>query len=374
MKILFLTNLPSPYRVDFFNQLVRCGIDVTVLFERNKAQNRTTKWRSEEEILFQEVYLKSIKIGDESSLALDAIKYIKKKEYDLIVIGGYSTITSMICIEYMRLKNIPFILNADGGKISQDSWIKNRIKKHFIGAASAWLSSGFVATNYFVHYGANRDKVYEYPFSSIKNADIEKPLNEADKEKLRKKLNVKERFVVLSVGRFSYDRGYGKGFDVLLKIASVLKNLDIAFVIVGDEPTREFVELKEKNGLDNVYYIGFKSKSELADYYRMSDLFILMTRGDVWGLVINEAMSYGLPIISSDKCVAGLELVDDNNGFIVNPEDFLQASKDIQLLYNDKSLLKKFSESSLKKISKYTIENMAKVHFDIFSKLIKAQR
>lgn len=371
MKILYLTNLPSPYRVDFFNELVRCGIDVTVLFERNNAQNRDKKWRSEEKVLFQEIYLKSLKIGDESSLALDAIKYIKKKDYDLIVVGGYSTITSMVCIEYMRLKNIPFILNADGGMVSQDSWIRNKIKKHFIGAAAAWLSSGSVTTNYFVHYGAKRDDVYEYPFSSIKNADIERPLNEEGKEILRKKLKVKERFVVLSVGRFSYNRGYGKGFDTVLKIASVLKNLDIAFVIVGDEPTHEFVELKEKNGLDNVYYIGFKSKSELADYYRMSDLFILMTRGDVWGLVINEAMSYGLPIISSDKCVAGLELVDENNGFVVDSEDFLQASTAIQQLYNDESLLKKCSESSLKKISKYTIENMAKVQFDVFCKLIK---
>ena len=79
MKILYLTNLPSPYRVEFFNELVRCGIDVTVLFERNNAQDRNEKWRSDEKILFQEIYLKSIKIGNESSLALDAIKYIKKK-------------------------------------------------------------------------------------------------------------------------------------------------------------------------------------------------------------------------------------------------------------------------------------------------------
>lgn len=371
MKILYLTNLPSPYRVEFFNELVRYGIDLTVLFQRCNAQNRDKKWHSEEKKLFQEIYLKSVKIGNESSFTFDAIKYLREKKYDLIVIDGYSSITAMICIEYLRIRKIPFVLSADGGRVSQDSWIKKKIKRLFIGAASAWLSSGSVTTNYLVHYGAKREEVYEYPFSSLKNADIEKPLNEDEKESLRKELNIKEQFVVLSVGRFSYNQGYGKGFDVVLKIASVLKKLDIAFVIVGDEPTREFVELKEKNGLDNVYYIGFKSKSELADYYRMSDLFILMTRGDVWGLVINEAMSYGLPIISSDKCVAGLELVDDDNGFIVNPEDFLQASKDIQLLYHDKSILKKFSESSLKKISNYTIENMAKVQFNIFSKLIK---
>ena len=370
MKILYLTNLPSPYRVDFFNELVRCGINVTVMFERTNAQDRNQKWRSNEKALFQEIYLKSIKIGNESSLSLEALKHINEKDYDLIVIGGYSTITSMICIEYMRLKNIPFILNADGGRVSQDSWLKKKIKKHFIGAASAWLSSGSVTTNYLVHSGAKRDKVYEFPFSSIKKADIEEPLNEEEKEKLRKKLKIKEQFVVLSVGRFSYNQGYGKGFDTILKIASLLKKLDIAFVIVGDNPTREFVELKEKNGLDNVYFIGYKSKNELADYYKMSNLFILMTRGDVWGLVINEGMSYGLPVITSDKCVAGLELVDEDNGFIVNSEDVLQASNAIQLLYNDKSIIKKFSESSLKKISNYTIENMARRHLEIFNKII----
>ena len=95
-----------------------------------------------------------------------------------------------------------------------------------------------------------------------------------------------------------------------------------------------------------------------------------MTRGDVWGLVINEAMSHGLPIITSDKCVAGLELVDRSNGFIVDSENSQQASDIIRLLYNNQSLVDKLSESSLKKISNYTIESMAKRHLEIFNKII----
>ena len=76
--------------------------------------------------------------------------------------------------------------------------------------------------------------------------------------------------------------------------------------IVGDEPTQEFIEMKNNMKLDNIVFVGFKTKKELKDYYIAADVFCLQTRGDVWGLVVNEAMAYGLPIITTDKCVAGM--------------------------------------------------------------------
>ena len=66
--------------------------------------------------------------------------------------------------------------------------------------------------------------------------------------------------------------------------------------IVGDEPTQEFVEMKNNMKLDNVVFVGFKTKEELKDYYIAADVFCLQTRGDVWGLVVNEAMHTDCPL------------------------------------------------------------------------------
>ena len=62
----------------------------------------------------------------------------------------------------------------------------------------------------------------------------------------------------------------------------------------------------------------FMRKDQLKEYFLISDLFILPTKEDIWGLVMNEAMGYGLPVITTDKCIAGVELITDEiNGYIV---------------------------------------------------------
>ena len=102
-----------------------------------------------------------------------------------------------------------------------------------------------------------------------------------------------------------------------------------------------------------------------------SDLFVLPTRKDVWGLVINEAMCYGLPVITTDKCVSGLELVKDyENGFITPVNDSKNLAEKIRKVMKDNELSAKMSKNNLIKIKKYTIENMAKETMEILESIL----
>lgn len=141
--------------------------------------------------------------------------------------------------------------------------------------------------------------------------------------------------------------------------------------IVGGEPTEEYIKLKQDFNLTNVHFIGFKSKKELKQYYMASDLFVLPTRQDVWGLVINEAMAYGLPVITTNKCIAGLELIkNQENGFIVPINNAEILADKINEILGNEIILKKIAENNLKKIKKYTIENMADEHMCIFRRIL----
>ena len=172
--------------------------------------------------------------------------------------------------------------------------------------------------------------------------------------------------MILTVGRFSYMKGYGKGFDVLLNAIRFCPE-NYSLYIVGDEPTQEFVEMKKKMNLKNVFFVGFKTKDELKEYYKAADVFCLQTRGDVWGLVINEAMAYGLPVITTDKCIAGLELVENGvNGYIVPVEDAQCVAEKVMHIGQHNELQQKMCENSLSKIRNYTIENMTLVHKAVF--------
>jgi glycosyltransferase involved in cell wall biosynthesis len=130
------------------------------------------------------------------------------------------------------------------------------------------------------------------------------------------------------------------------------------------------MKLKEDYKVSNVHFVGFKNKETLEKYYKSSDLFILPTRGDTWGLVINEAMAYGLPIITTDRCIAGTELVDDENGKIIPTESVEAIVEAVRTLINDEIKLKEMGQKSLEKIRWYTFESMAKVHIDFFENKI----
>lgn len=361
MKILFLTNIPSPYRVAFFNELGKsCAL--TVAFEGNFATDRNQQWQAENAVNFTAVWLNGVRLGSDKFLSFSILKLLQQA-WNAIIVGGYSTPTGMLGIEYMRLKKIPFYVEVDGGLVRADSKLKFNLKKHFISAASGWFSSGKETTKYLTHYGANPAKIYEYPFTSLMEKDI-LPRIPTDEQKqiIRKELGITEEKVLISVGQFIHRKGY----DLLLQAANHLPK-DIGIYIIGDKPTAEYLALQKELNLTQVHFVGFQSKEKLKKWYQAADLFVLPTREDIWGLVINEAMGQGLSIITTDKCVAGLELVKEGkNGYIVPVEDVPALTHAMTLVFAQD--YRAMGQKSLEFIKPYTIENMVQRHLEILIK------
>ena len=367
IKVLYQVNIPSPYRIDFFNELGK-NCDLTVLFERYESKGREANWHNYNFDNFKGVFLKGINFKANVALSLEVIKYLKPNKFDIIIIGGYSTPTGMLAISYLKNRKIPFILNVDGGLIPKnEKKIKKIIKKYFLSSANYWLSTGKLTNEYLMYYGASPDNIYIYPFTTMFRQEVlDEPLSIKEKERYKNKLSIKEKKMILTVGRFIYS----KGFDVLLKASRNLPD-DSGIYIIGGTPTNEYLNLKRELNLQNIHFLDFKEKEDLILYYKASDLFVLPTREDIWGLVINEAMANGLPVITTDKCVAGVELINDyENGFIVPVDNETILNDRIhQLVCNDK-LLHNIAKNNIEKISNYTIEQMALVHVDIFRKIL----
>lgn len=355
MRVLFMTNMPSPYRVDFFNELGKY-CELTVMFERDRDHSRDARYKAGRFKQFKAVFPKGIPVGDAEAFCPTVVRLLSKEKFDCIIVGNYYSPTGMLAIEYMHMRRIPFILSTDGGMIKENSGFKYRLKRHFIGSASGWLSTGKMTTDYLVHYGADREKTTIYPFTSLRKSDIlTVPLTKEEKRTLRQKLGIKEKKIVISVGQFIYRKGY----DVLFNACADL-NEEIGVYIIGGTPTEDYLKMKADLHLDRVHFVDFMSKRDLAEYYKAADLFVLPTREDIWGLVINEAMAYGLPVVTTDCCVAGVELVEKGiTGQIVPAEDVNQLRAAI---IENVDYLDSIPQACLQKIGSYTIEEMAKRH------------
>lgn len=370
MKILFTSNYPSPYRVDFFNELGK-SCDVTVLFEEKPEQqiHRNQNWFKNNFQYFKVIFLKQYNIINKK-ISLDICKHLSRDKFDIIVVCNYSTLSGILAISYMKVKKISFAIEIDGAIVKNEVSIKEKLKcklkKYLISSAHWWFSTSSMADDYYLRYGAKRDHIYRYPFSSFKEEDIvEKPIDYFHKEYLKKRLGISESKVILSIGQFIYR----KGFDILLDACKSMPR-DVGIYIIGGTPYEELESQREMLQLDNVHFLEFKKSEILKLYYDASDVFVLPTREDIWGLVVNEAMAHGLPVITTNKCVSGVELIEDGvNGYIVSVNDHKNLSLRLTNLINDDKLRYEMGVANINRIKNHTIENMTKIHSAIFKEI-----
>lgn len=361
-RVLFITNYPSPYRVSFYDMLGR-DLDVTVLYADRieKKTHRDAQWFIDSQGNCNSVQLSRRLLSCKGrDLCVDVISWLKKP-WDKIVVCGYSSPTVMLAMVWLRLHRIPFFMEIDGGLVRADTRARFLFKKHLVTRAAWWISSGEPSTQYLAHYGADPARTYTYPFTSLYARDIPEAVpTMEEKAALRRELDLPEGKILLSVARMDQ----GKGFDVLLKALARMEE-ETQLYIVGGEPTEEYLSLVRELKLQNVHFVPFRPKEELKKYYRAADAFVLPTRSDVWGLVINEAMACGLPVITTTRCVAGLTLVKDGeNGYLVPIDDEAALARKLDAVFAGD--FREMGKAALETIRPYTLENMAKAHVDIF--------
>jgi len=357
-RVLFITNIPVPYRVDFYNELGKfCHL--TVIFEAKRVHGITFNWKENKINNFDTIFLSKGNIK-ERKINFKILKHIRKNFYDAIFITNYAYLTETLALLSFKLRSIPYYYEIDGAIVKEpESLFKKNIKSFFLRGAQAYLSPSKESDNYIHHYVSPKAIIHRYPFTSLEEGDILKRIpGKAEKLEIREKLNVKEPKMILAVGQFITR----KGFDILLRAAQNL-NKDIGIYIVGGEPTEEYLNLQRDLDLTQVHFEGFKTKEDLKEYFKAADLFIHPTREDIWGLVINEAMAYGLPVITTNKCIAGLELIQDKR-CIVDVGDIAQLAVIIKQLINDDISCEKLAEQNLNKIRTYTIEKMVEAHMN----------
>jgi glycosyltransferase involved in cell wall biosynthesis len=272
-------------------------------------------------------------------------------------------------MEYMKMHRIPFLLNADGGFAKQDRKPVYLLKRHLIGMASAWLSTGKLTDEYLMHYGASKARIFRYPFSSVREKDCYLPTEEERRQK-KQELGIKEELAVISVGQFIPR----KGMDLLMKCASGLPE-NVGIYLIGGEPKEDYLALQEKLGANKIHFVGFQEKGKLREYYIAADVFAFPTREDIWGLVLQEAMAFGLPCVASDRAIASHELIKDGtNGYMTDPKNTEEMTEKLNALLSDSEKRSCMGRAAYETAKSYTIETMAKRHMEILEQLVLREK
>ena len=346
IKVLFITNLPAPYKIDFLNNLGK-KVNLTVIFERSSALNRNKRWFDDSQQFkhFEAIQLAGFSIGNENSADLGIVNHLRKNRYDVVLINGYSSYSEIAAICYLKKHKRRFAIICDGIILKNEMCFKRNIKRHLISSADYWLSPNTITDLSLKKNGAVSERIYRYPFSSISEAELaEVPYN---RNYYKSIIGCNSKYMILYVGQMIHR----KGVDVLIDSVKQL-NMDYQLYLVGDKTSLGLQNDRIKN-------IDFLSKQELKNYYMAADVSILPSREDIWGLVINEALSLGTPVIASDQCGAALEMIQEKeNGLIVPACRTDLLKKAIETVLQDREP-EHYMRQATETAKQYTIEAMS---------------
>lgn len=288
-----------------------------------------------------------------SYIHFDFIKEIKEKKFDLVVIHGWSSLSHLIAIFTCIATNTPYALRGDTNafdinrKLTFKNKLRNKLLSYIFNKASVLFYIGEENKKFYKSFKVKESQLIKMPFA-IDN-DYFEAFN-FDLEEERKKLEIAQnQKVILFTGKLISI----KQPKLLIESLKGIDRNKYLLLIVGDgELLNECKLLATKLNI-NCKFLGFINQTEIPKFYHLSDIYILPSSKEAWGLAVNEAMNCNCAIIASDKVGSSKDLVK-NNGFIFDYKDTSDLNSKIIRLLDDEQLLLEFKTNSKQIIKEYT--------------------
>lgn len=368
VRVAVLSELPTPYRWPLFRRVAADpALDVTILFYSRAEADRD--WALDvreggERPRVEFLPGRAVHVRGKRSLFFHWNPGIRKRlrdgKFDVVVIPGWSMPTSIAAALWCRTHRTPYVVFSETNALrKRPMWLraaKRPLVATVVGGASAWLATGSLSKEYLVAHGAKPERVHRFantPDVDALTADVEaaRPRRAAVRESLG---TPSDAVVTVFVGRLI---GAKDAATLLDAWAEVERSEPRAWLwIVGDGP--EAKSLGERAGrltLARVRFAGARRPSELPEVWAAADLFVLPSSHEPWGVVVNEAMAAGLPIVLSDKVGAAPDLLaDGENGRLFPAGDAAALAAALATITGDGELRARMAASSRRRIREWT--------------------
>jgi glycosyltransferase involved in cell wall biosynthesis len=278
--------------------------------------------------------------------SLDQVKFSEKlaalfKAYlafkpTILNVTGYFDWAQIILMTYARINGVKVVLSSESSSMDHNrSALKENIKKWIVSRADAFFCFGKSSADYLLSLGVKKGQI------AVKNAAvIDEDIVLANFEAAKASISRLNRNFVY-VGRLAPEKNLELLISAFQNISLVTKNApeNWGLLFVGDGPSKAELEtLALKNS--NIKFVGGFPWYKVPDWLAQSDVLILPSKSEPWGLVVNEAMVCSMPVIVSDKCGCVGDLVKNGvNGFTFSPDNQQELEKAIDFFVeNDKKI------------------------------------
>lgn len=374
LRVALVANLLPPYRISLYNQInAHPDINLEVLLCSWKEKDRSWDVNSEE-IKFTCHTFSGLNIPLRFSpsrsdyyhihLNFSLLARLVKEEYDAVIFSGYASLTNQASFWLTKMKKIPAIIWYRS-HASSNALIRKLLSPYvdaMINGSSAMIVPGEKSKEHLLLRGVDSQDIFSVG-NSIDNDSFNQSYRssqERGRNALRKELNLDDQKVILYVGRLVDVKGLFTLLDSFIQVKKKVPGATL--LILGDGYLQsELMSYCQQQHISSVKFIGFVQSSELGKYYYSSDVFVLPSRYETWGLVLNEAMIFGLPVVTTSSVGAAGEIVlDKKTGFIVPPDDPEKLAEALVTILSDESLSRTMGENARSVIANHKPEHSAR--------------
>lgn len=289
------------------------------------------------------------------------IKMLYKQPRSIIVVHGWAYLSNVVAIVVGRLFGHTVCIRAETPwnqekvKVRVLTFFKHIYLRFLFLFVDRFLFIGTQNKLFYLALGVQESRLVYTPYAvdntRFSNLNARMTQSEA-REKLDLPLNKK---IILFSGKYIHKK---RPID-LIQALERIKNENVFLIFVGDGELRISMEklILESALVESVLLTGFVNQSEIPHYYKAADIFVMCSGiGETWGLSVNEAMNFGLPVIVSDVCGCVDDLIIRGvNGDVFETGNVIELSE-LLIKYVNASVGQRelIQASSINKVSEFS--------------------
>jgi glycosyltransferase involved in cell wall biosynthesis len=330
-----------------FDRRIRWNISLASGFDyrlspgaRNRAPSRGFDWR----------------------LDLSALREISRGNYDAVWLHGYSSLNALAAIVIGSLTNTPVFLRDDATLLTPRSSLKRAVKRLLLPLLLRKVTPFYVGSHnraFFEYYGVRRMHPFSYAVDNERWQAAHHALRGREPA-VKTTFGIEDDFpVILFCGKLINRKG---PLLLLRAFEEVRRTIRCHLLYAGEGGLRNAIETAvREDSIPDVHMTGFLDQTDLPNAYAIADLLVLPSvQDEPWGLVVNEGMNFGLPIIVSTRVGCAAELVHDgSNGFVVEAGNLTALAAAISSLVGSKPKREAFGKNSLTLINSHAVDQSA---------------
>lgn len=361
MKVAFLTNIVTPYTHRLFERLgerIDGGLDVFACAENEPGRH----WTVAPPVHYASQAMGGLRLHrsyvSHIYLNPEIVPALLRTRYDVVVLSDFSPTMMMACAA-ARARGIPVVMSTDGQPETdpgRKSTVHRLARRVIVPACAAGVGASRGSLALLEAYGLPREAGFVAPIAPGWDYTASPPDFAA------------RPFDLLFCGHLDDDR---KGLLFFLDVVDALlaRGRALAVRITGDGPLRGVAESRLREGGVTTRFDGYLAQGALADAYTSAKLFLFPSRGDPWGLVANEAVQCGTPVIASVHAQSALELVGPSGAGAVLPLDVAAWVDATERYLDDRDAWTAAQEGAARATRDFSLDAMANGFLAAFARV-----